>query len=197
MADRSIWSYRNIRWLAGMLVASTGLAACITCLNLASRATMGLGGFFALGGPYEIANPAPEWVLLMPISILAGFAFGGLAISLSNKTGGFSLLIPVWSVLFFSLGWQFAVMGFNPPGAGIAWAWILCAVVFAILGFMPLPDYLNGVDIFGLGNTVPWLNQWKKPYDDPIYRTAYFLCVILGACAGLLIGLVLFRILAG
>ena len=46
------------------------------------------GGFVASGGPYEIAHPAPGWGWLVPVSILALFAFGGLSLWASMRGWG-------------------------------------------------------------------------------------------------------------
>jgi hypothetical protein len=192
VSDRPVWTRRSIAWLLGIAVAAGGLACCVTLLNRAGRVIMGLGGFVARGGPYVIAQPAPDWVLIVPGSILAGFAFGGTSVALSSRMGGFSLVPVVWSGLFLSLGAQFAIMGLNPPGgAGIAWGWILCAVVFIPMGLAPL---------FGFGNLLaaePWAAPTPKPCDDPAYREVYLACVVVGGLAGVIAGVVLFSALAG
>ena len=44
-----------------------------------------------------------------------------------------------WSALFLSLGWNFIEFSIYPPdGSGIAWGWIICAVLFGLMGFAPL-----------------------------------------------------------
>jgi hypothetical protein len=194
---RSPWFRGSIAWLLGIAVSSMGLAACITLLNLASRVIMGLGGFVALGGPYEISQPAPGWVLLIPGSILAGFAFGGLSMGLSSRTGGFSLISAVWSALFLSLGCQFAIMGLNPPEGGLAWGWILCALAFIPMGIVPIPNMLKGYDMFGMPSTMPWQAGVARPCDDPLYKRLYAVCVVVGAAVGVGAGIVLFNAIAG
>lgn len=197
MQSRSNWTTNSLAWLAGMLASTLVLAVCITVLNFASRAIMGLGGFVAVGGPYEIASPAPAWVLLVPGSIMLGFLSGGLSIFFASRAGGFSLVTPAWCALFLSLGWQFLVMGLNPPGgAGLAWGWLLCALVFIPMGLLPLPGLLQGSEMFGLGRAA-WIDPDPRPYDNPHYRAAFLACVLVGALLGVAAGLVLFRAVAG
>ncbi|MCC7365406.1 MAG: SHOCT domain-containing protein [Dehalococcoidia bacterium] len=50
-----------------------------------------------------------------------------------------------WSALFLSLGWNFLEYGLDPPGNGTsadAWGWLLCAVIFGLMGGVPL--FLGG-----------------------------------------------------
>jgi hypothetical protein len=192
MSDRPVWTSVTIRWLVEIAVAAGGLACCVTLLNLAGRVIMGLGGFVASGGPYEIAHPAPEFVLVVPGSIVGGFAFGGYSALVSSRTGGFSLLPLVWSGLFVSLGVQFGIMGLNPPGGrGLAWGWILCAIVFIPMGLGPLFGY--GIGLGGVSLAAPG----PRPCDDRLYKAFYLACVIAGALGGAIVGWALFTALAG
>ena len=45
-----------------------------------------------------------------------------------------------WPALFLSLGWNFLEFGFDPPGEddGLVWGWIVCGVVFWLMGGLPL-----------------------------------------------------------
>lgn len=112
----------------------------LTTLYLSMRAIMAIGGSCAEGGPYMIATHCPGgsgW--LAPISIF--LMFGGSALSLfysaaitnSPKWGYF-----FWSALFLSLGWNFFEFSFNPPQGGIDVAWLICGVMFVIMGGGPL-----------------------------------------------------------
>lgn len=195
--DAPIWTRRSIGWLIGITLAAAGLAAAVTLLNLAGRAVMELGGFVASGGPYEIAHPAPGWILLVPASILLGFACGGLSVLLSVRTGGFSLLPLVWSALFVSLGVQFAIMGFNPPQTdGWAWGWIVCAVVFIPMGLMPLPALLRRRPLFLSMLGSPY-DRTPRPYQYPSYKLAYRACVTAGIAGGVAVAFALFGVVAG
>jgi len=76
-------------------VSAFALAFCLTMLFHGMRGVLDLGGFVAAGGPYEIEHPAPDWVWLIPVSIIAGFAFGILNAGAAWRARGFNLLAPV------------------------------------------------------------------------------------------------------
>jgi len=186
---------------AGIAVCSAGLSCCITVLNLASRFVMSLGGFVASGGPYEIAQPAPGWILAVPASIILCFVFGGISILLSRRTGGFSLLPFAWSGLFLSLGFQFADMGMNPPGdGGTAWGWIICAAVFVPMGLAPLVAIPAGlIQRRRLRSRYPWLVSAAEPRQqaDRAGRAVYAFCVAIGAISGTVTGFILYGLITG
>jgi hypothetical protein len=57
----------------------------------------------------------------------------------SYSSGGPRLAILAWPVLFLSLGWNFLEFGLDPgTDRGIVWSWIICAIVFFILGGGPV-----------------------------------------------------------
>ncbi len=128
-------------WLSFLLSMITifGLSFSLTCLYLAMRGIMRLGGFVASGGPYEIAHPAPRYVWIFPVSIMVGLACVFINLALAGKVGGLNLAPLAWPALFISLGWNFLEFGFRPPGGeGLAWGWLVCGVVFWLMGFIPL-----------------------------------------------------------
>jgi hypothetical protein len=130
------WPWRP---LIGVGLTALGIALCITLLFFAMRGIMDLGGFVAHGGPYVIAHPAPDWVWLVPVSIVLGMMLGFANAALAAAAGGFNLAVPAWSAVFLSLGWNFAEYGFSPPsGQGLVWGWIVCAVAFFVMGLAPL-----------------------------------------------------------
>ncbi len=186
---------------AGIAVCSAGLSCCITVLNLASRFVMSQGGFVASGGPYEIAQPAPGWILAVPASIILCFVFGGISILLSRRMGGFSLLPCAWSGLFLSLGFQFADMGMNPPGdGGTAWGWIVCAAVFVPMGLAPLVAIPAGlIRRRRLRSRYPWLVSAEEPrlQADSAGRAVYAFCVAIGAISGTVTGFILYGLVTG
>lgn len=51
-----------------------------------------------------------------------------------------SFLAFAWPALFLSLGWNFLEFGLNPPGpeSGLVWGWLICAIVFGLMGGLPL-----------------------------------------------------------
>lgn len=185
----------------GIAVCSAGLSCCITVLNLASRFVMSRGGFVASGGPYEIAHPAPGWILAVPASIILCFVFGGISILLSRRTGGFSLLPFAWSGLFLSLGFQFADMGMNPPGdGGTAWGWIVCAAVFVPMGLAPLAAI--PADRFRrrrMLSRYPWLVSSAEPrvQADRAGRAVHAFCAAIGAISGTVTGFLVYRLVTG
>jgi hypothetical protein len=137
------------------LVSLFGFSSCLACLYLAMRGIMRLGGMVASGGPYAIAHPAPGWVWIVPVSILAGLAFIGLNFFASRRVGGIDILALAWPALFLSLGWNFLEFAFKPLGGhGLVWGWLVCGVVFVIMGIIPFFFVVrNVVDVlFGRKN---------------------------------------------
>jgi hypothetical protein len=113
------------------------IAFCISVLYHGMRPIMRLGGMVASGGPYAIAHPAPSWVWVIPLSVVFGMACVFINM-FSHDPEGVNLLPLAWPALFLSLGWNFLEFAFHPPGGGLAWAWLICGVVFAAMGGIPL-----------------------------------------------------------
>jgi len=111
---------------------------CITCLYHGMRGIMRLGGMVASGGPYAIAHPAPAWVWIMPLSIVAGMVCFFLNLFSGPDDDGVNLMPLAWPGLFLSAGWNFLEFTFNPPGGGLAWGWLVCGVLFVLMGGLPL-----------------------------------------------------------
>lgn len=126
------------------LFGIAGLAFSITTLWLSMRVVMGIGGSCASGGPYVPAVECPDIVVaLTPLSILGLFVFGGIAAwGAAGLSGAWmGLIFLTWPALFLSLGWNFLEFGLKPPGAEpgeLAWGWLICAVVFGLMGGVPL-----------------------------------------------------------
>jgi hypothetical protein len=115
-----------------------GVAFCISVLYQAMRPIMRLGGMVASGGPYAIAHPAPPWVWIVPLSIITGMICFFLNLFTGPDGDGVNLMPLAWPGLFLSLGWNFLEFTFNPPGGGLAWGWLICGVVFVLMGGLPL-----------------------------------------------------------
>ena len=136
-----------VRFLLGV----AGLAFSLTILWLSMRAVMDIGGACASGGPYVPAVECPDIVIAMtPLSIFGLFLFGGLAIwgGASIGAGWAGLVGLAWPALFLSLGWNFLEYGLNPPGAEpgeLAWGWLVCAIVFGVMGGVPLAIGVWGI----------------------------------------------------
>jgi hypothetical protein len=133
------------------LVGIAGLAFSLTILWLSMRAVMGIGGACASGGPYVPAVQCPDAVVaLTPLSVFGLFIFGGIALwggaAIHGSWAG--LLFLAWPALFLSLGWNFLEFGLRPPGGEpgeIVWSWLFCAVVFGLMGGLPLAGAVWGV----------------------------------------------------
>ncbi len=111
----------------------------MTTLFQGMRGIMRLGGFVATGGPYAIAHPAPTWVWIIPTTLLPMIAMFLVNLFLSGRTGAIPLALPFWSGLFLSLGYNFLEFTFRPPaGMGFPWGWLVCGVVFVLMGGGPL-----------------------------------------------------------
>lgn len=120
-----------------------GVAAftlCLTVLFLCSRAVMDVGGACASGGPYVVANPCPKGVAWMtPVSILLGLVSLGWYVGWRSGLSGPAWGILAWPALFLSLGWNFWDYGLSPPdGDGPVVGWIVCGVLFVLMGGLPL-----------------------------------------------------------
>ncbi|MFC1656020.1 hypothetical protein ACFL3C_04065 [Patescibacteria group bacterium] len=176
---------RFIRSFLGLGIFSSAL----TILFLGMRAVMMVGGFCAEGGPYEIAIPCPQGIAaLMPLSILVMFIGGGLYFSAPLKNGprwGFLF----WSALFVSLGWNFFEFAIYPPmGEGIAIAWIVCGVIFVIMGLAPilLISRVNAFKImFGLKETNSFVSSTSIFTSKKIALLMHFIAVASGVYFGL------------
>jgi len=129
----------------GLLATTFGFTFCMTSLYLAMRGVMRLGGMVARGGPYEIAHPAPNWVWIFPASMVVGMILLFINSYCSRRVGGLDFLVLAWPALFLALGWNFLEFGFNPPvqGQGLVWGWVVCGVVFVIMGGVPLAIILK------------------------------------------------------
>lgn len=126
------------------LLGMGGLAVTLTVLWLSMRLVLDIGGSCASGGPYVPTVECPDAVVaLTPLSIFGLFLFGGLALWGGAQLGGgwAGLVSLAWPALFLSLGWNFLEFGLHPPGAEpgeLAWGWLVCAIVFGVMGGGPL-----------------------------------------------------------
>jgi len=114
-----------------------GEAFCIAAMYQAMRGLMRLGGMVASGGPYAIAHPAPSWVWVLPVSIFVGMACFFINM-FSSRSEEVNLMPLAWPGLFLSAGWNFLEFAFHPPGGGFSWGWLVCGVVFVLMGGLPL-----------------------------------------------------------
>jgi hypothetical protein len=124
---------RSILTFVGLATVSGGLAV----LYFPMRVIMEVGGSCASGNtPFAIARPCPSGVPgLMIGSIFLGLI--GLGIYAVNAFG-INLTLLAWPALFLSLGWNFLEYGVNPPGGGTSGGWLICGVLFVLMGGIPL-----------------------------------------------------------
>jgi hypothetical protein len=129
----------RLRASASIFVGLAGATAGLTLLFLGMRSVMEIGGACAEGGPFVPIRPCPTGVPL----VMFGGIWGGLVLAGLYAWQAFRLGVPnfvalLWPALFLSLGWNFLEFGLDPPGGGLAWGWLVCAVVFGLMGGIPL-----------------------------------------------------------
>jgi hypothetical protein len=119
---------------------------CLTLVYQSMRAVMDVGGACASGGAYEIRQPCPKGVgWVMPVGIF-GMFFAGIFTFLGVfSDGGPRPYVFAWSALFLALGWNFLDYGFDSPapGGGTEVGWVICGVVFVLMGGVPLLALLS------------------------------------------------------
>jgi len=150
-------SGRAVAGAAWIFLSLAGVSAAITTVFLAMRAVMEIGGVCAEGGPYVPRQPCPDGVpLLMVGGIWGGMIFAFIYAWQVFKRGVPNFVWALWPALFLSLGWNFLEYGLDPPfGEGVAWGWLVCAVVFFVMGAGPL---LGALPVFwraATGQTPP------------------------------------------
>lgn len=139
VASSLTWGTR-VRVSILMFVGLAGGACGIALLYLGMRAVMDIGGSCASGGPYVPARPCPGGVTgLIFGGVWGGVIFLGLYVWQAFKHKIPSFIALAWPALFLSLGWNFLDYGISPPGGGgLVWGWLVCAIVFGLMGAAPL-----------------------------------------------------------
>jgi len=134
-----VWRVLRATIFIGLSLA--GVACALTMVYLSMRSVMDVGGFCAEGGPFEIETHCPQGVP----GVMIGGLWGGIILAgvyvwqtFRHKVPSFTGLL--WPALFLSLGWNFLEYAFNPPGAGggVVWGWLICGILFALMGGLPL-----------------------------------------------------------
>jgi hypothetical protein len=130
----------RVVWKTALLTLGTlGFVFFLTLLYRSMRSVMDVGGFCAEGGPYEIRQHCPQGVAwIVPVSIFGMIASVGVGLLGVFRQGGPRPYVFAWSALFLALGWNFLEYGFDPPGGGTSGGWLVCGVVFVIMGGAPL-----------------------------------------------------------
>ncbi len=160
-----------------VFVSLAGAVCGISLLFLGSRAVMDIGGSCAEGGPYVSANPCPDGV---PLAVFGG-VWGGVIFTaiyawqtLSRHIPGFLAL--GWPALFLSLGWNFLESGLDQPGPGqgVEYGFLVCAVLFGLMGGVPLLLFLREI----LASLLPF-GHAPPPRPAPAGRAAAAMAVAL------------------
>jgi hypothetical protein len=135
---------------------------------LGMRAVMNIGGSCADGGPYVSANPCPDgtWMIsvAIPVMIIVAMIGSGVAIGLSAP----NLLVPMWGLLFGSLGWNF--LEYGAFAGDLVWGWIVCGVMFELMAlpvlFLIVPNKRakDWTPPKALANAAPSARWWWPAY---------------------------------
>ena len=135
------------------------VAVCLTWTYLTMRSVMNVGGACADGGPYVSAQPCPDGSWLIAIAIPLLIIFSMLGTVTASSVGAPNLLVPMWGVLFGTLGWNFLEYAFKGPD--LVWSWLVCGIVFWL---MALPAFVLMLSQLrdqaakpGQGRAVLWL----------------------------------------
>ena len=149
------------------------VAVALTWTYLVMRSVMNVGGACADGGPYVSAQPCPDgsWLMALGVPMLLIFAMIGTVSA--SSVGAPNLLVPMWGVLFGTLGWNFLEYAFKGPD--IVWGWLVCGVMFWA---MALPAF-----VFMLAQL---RSMVSKPRQDRSYLWTPY-AGVLGA-VGVLLG---------
>jgi hypothetical protein len=120
----------------------------LTVLYLSMRAVLGVGGFCAEGGAYEIRVHCPGGTAyLTPLSIFFMLGGGALYFVYSSKSVNSPKWGPFfWTALFVSLGWNFLDFAVHPvESSGLDYSLLFCGVMFVLMGLIPLfiPNFLT------------------------------------------------------
>ncbi|MBN2571916.1 MAG: hypothetical protein JXA68_07300 [Ignavibacteriales bacterium] len=176
---------------------------CLASLYLGMRGIMDLGGFVAYGGPYVIQHEAPGWVWIMPVSIIAGMASVFLNQVFSKRIGGWSIILPVWSLLFISLGENFLEYSFLTVNGQtvIAWGWLICGVLFVLMGGIPIifinkiwknyllkkQSYSTAIQYTMMGRKIISDEDigWQKGKIKKVLLSVYIISALIGVYLGI------------
>jgi len=168
-----------LRRLGILLACVVILALTLTWAFLSMRAVMDVGGSCADGGPYVSAQPCPGGAgfigIAIPVMLLVTFAGSFVAISLSAP----NLLVPMWTILFGSLGWNFLEYGFT-DSSGTVVGWIVCGIVFELMA-------LPGLVVIVMSRGAMWTSgkgASSAPNDIGLWWGIYLALGTIGAALG-------------
>jgi hypothetical protein len=119
-------------------VGLAGLTVALVWLFETMRAVLAIGGSCAEGGPYQIQVHCPQGTTITTLgAIFGGMAMAGVYTAFGLRAGP-RLTLLVWNALFLSLGWNFLDFGLHPVDGSDGTGWLVCAVLFALIGGAPL-----------------------------------------------------------
>ena len=150
-----------------LTVGTLGFAFFLTLLFQSMRSVMDVGGFCAQGGPYEIRTACPQGVAwVIPVSIFGMLLSVGISLVGAFSQGGPRPYAFAWSALFLALGWNFLEYGVDPPDGGTSASWLVCGVVFVIMGGVPL--------VLLLWKSAARWALWGPPTERPVRDDSWY-----------------------
>lgn len=134
------WRSYALTRVLGDAIAWFLFSLCFTLLFISSSVVIGLGGFCASGGPYEIAVECPDSVVAFtPLSIFGGLIAVGISVFFAQGFGT-PLTTWAWPILFCGLGLAFL-------GGFVAYqdlTGLFIGIMFEVMGLVPLVLELRG-----------------------------------------------------
>ena len=159
------------------MVSVALIGVTLTWTFLGMRAVMDIGGACATGGPYVPVQPCPEGASALlsagiPLLLLATFAASGIALDAARP----SLLLPMWVLLFGSLGWNFLEYAFGEDEVAVGW--LVRGIMFELMALPAL--------VLWFGSS--WLRGFvteRPPSDSGIrWKLAYIALLGVGVALG-------------
>lgn len=185
---------------AGILLSAAGMGFSVSLIDHCAAFVLSRGGWVASGGPYVIASPAPEWImLLMPGAVLLFTASIMTSIYFSERLRWPWLLRFAWSGVFLTIGYRFACAGAG--GGEPIPGFIICAILFIIMGIAPLVWIpVERMQRRRSERKLLWVYRSMdnvRAAGPPLGVRAYWTCAVTGAVLGVVAGLLLRRVIPG
>lgn len=167
-------SYRKVAVLYVCVVLMT---LALTWTFLGMRSVMDIGGSCGSGDAYVTTQPCPNGAALLTISIPLMLVTAFLGSAIAAAVAAPTLLLPMWWLLFGSLGWNF--LEYGAFDGDIVWGWLVCGVLFELMASPAL--------LFQL----PWGSSGPaKLNPNPVsawwWWAAYAVLGVVGASLGVL-----------
>lgn len=158
---------RRVYTSVGTFLAASSVTVAFLCM----RSVMAVGGSCASGGPYQVNQECPSNMWLLFVAAIVGLAGAGLTAA-GRLPGGASLTLLAWCALFLSMAWNFFEFGIDPPApaTGTQWGWIVCGVIFVVMGAFPLVYVVTNARQFFWGDDS--LPSFTQTINDRVQRRA-------------------------